>query len=72
MVIPFFRNWISQQKFPKQVHVISTAHHPPLIPRNNSRKHINLVEITTSWHWTSRIYWSPEVRYLIACSNFKL
>ena len=28
---------------PKQVHIISTAHHPHPIPRNNSRRHINLV-----------------------------
>ena len=43
MVTPIFRIWSSQQKSRKQVHVISTAHHPYAIPRNNPRKHMNPV-----------------------------
>ena len=39
----FFRIWSSQQKSPKQVYVISTVHHPPAIPRNSPRKHMNPV-----------------------------
>ena len=43
MVTPFFGIWTSRQKSPKQAHVISTAHDPPPIPGNNSRKHVNPV-----------------------------
>ena len=43
MVNPFFRIWASPQKSPKQVHVISTAHHPPPYLRKNSKKHLNAI-----------------------------
>ena len=45
MVTPIVRIWTAQQKVPKQLHVISMAHHPPAIPQNNPRKHINPVVI---------------------------
>ena len=40
MVTPIFRILTSQRKSPKQVHVILTAHHPPVIPQNNPRNHM--------------------------------
>ena len=43
VVTLIFHIWISQKKPPKYVHVISTAHHPPIIPQNNPRKHMNTV-----------------------------
>ena len=43
MVTPFLHIWISQINPPKQVHAISTAQQPPLIPQNKSKKHMNLV-----------------------------
>ena len=58
---------------PKNTHVISTTLHPLSITQNNSRRNMNLIvnnflndflRITTS-----KIYWSPEARFLIACSN---
>ena len=75
----FFFRWsthfsASQRKSPKakEVHVISTAHHPPRIPWNNSKKHINPVvnnsSVATVFKITiSKIYWSPQVRFLTVC-----
>ena len=43
MVTPIFCIWTSQRKSPKQVHGISTARHPRIIPQNNPRKKVNPV-----------------------------
>ena len=86
MVTRIFRIWTSQQKSPKQIHVISTtAYHPPAIPRNNPRKHMNPVvnnyfsqfqpsSVATIQITTSKVYWSPQGRFLLFAptSNYKV
>ena len=58
------------------------GHHlpPPLPPWSNSSRYMNPVfsnfhsfnPVTTSQITWNKIYWSPQIRYLIACSNFNL
>ena len=81
MATHFFRFKTPNKNPPKQVHAISMAHHPPSIPRNKSRRHMNPVvnsnflsfnspQFSTSEITTSKVYWSPKARFLIAFSNY--
>ena len=79
---PHFSAFAPPKNNPLKSKCKSNGHHltPPLPPWSNSRRYMNPVfsnfhgfnPVTTSQITWSKIYWSSQIRYLIACSNFNL